>query len=59
VLHRLDPSPSLAVELPVLIAASAAATVTRYVALRAWVFARGPRVDPHCPERPALDGAGR
>lgn len=58
-LHRLAPAPSLAVELSVLIAASAAATVTRYVALRAWVFARGPRIEPHCPERPALDRAGR
>ena len=39
VLHRLDTHPSRAVELAVLIAASAAATVTRYVALRSWVFA--------------------
>ncbi len=39
VLHRLDAGPSRAVELAVLIAASAAATVTRYVALRSWVFA--------------------
>ena len=39
VLHRLDATPSRAVELAVLIAASAAATVTRYVALRSWVFA--------------------
>ena len=39
VLHRLDATPSRVVELAVLIAASAAATVTRYVALRSWVFA--------------------
>jgi putative flippase GtrA len=40
VLHDIDPDPSRAVELAVLIAASAGATVTRYVALRSWVFAR-------------------
>jgi glycosyltransferase involved in cell wall biosynthesis len=39
VLQRLDHTPSRALELAVLIAASACATVTRYVALRAWVFA--------------------
>ena len=43
VLHALDPSPGRAVELVVLIAASVAATVTRYVALRTWVFARATR----------------
>ena len=40
-LHRLDPSPARAVELAVLVVAGAAATITRYVALRTWVFARG------------------
>jgi glycosyltransferase involved in cell wall biosynthesis len=40
VLHTLDASPARAVELAVLIAASICATVTRYVALRSWVFAR-------------------
>ena len=40
VLHRLEPAPSRAVELAVLIAAGAVATATRYVALRSWVFAR-------------------
>jgi glycosyltransferase involved in cell wall biosynthesis len=40
VLHGLDPSPARAVELAVLVAASLVATVTRYVALRTWVFAR-------------------
>jgi putative flippase GtrA len=40
VLHGLDSSPARWVELVVLIAASLAATVTRYVAFRTWVFAR-------------------
>ena len=40
VLHALAPDPSRAVELAVLIAASVCATVTRFVALRSWVFAR-------------------
>jgi glycosyltransferase involved in cell wall biosynthesis len=39
-LHRFDPSPAPGVELAVLIVAGAAATITRYVALRTWVFAR-------------------
>jgi putative flippase GtrA len=43
VLHGIDGSPPRAVELTVLVAASAAATVTRYVALRSWVFARARR----------------
>src|SRR5205823_6187365 len=43
VLHGLDAHPARAVELAVLIAASAAATVTRYVALRSWVFATAHR----------------
>jgi putative flippase GtrA len=43
VLHGIDRSPARAVELTVLVAASAAATVTRYVALRSWVFARARR----------------
>ena len=40
VLHALDAAPSRIVELSVLIAAAVCATVTRYVALRSWVFAR-------------------
>ena len=40
VLHGLDSSPARWVELGVLVAASLVATVTRYVALRTWVFAR-------------------
>jgi putative flippase GtrA len=39
-LHGLDPAPARGVELAVLIVASTAATVTRFVALRSWVFAR-------------------
>jgi len=46
VLHGLDASPPRAVELAVLVAASLVATVTRYVALRTWVFARRRRHHP-------------
>jgi hypothetical protein len=41
VLHNLDRAPSRALELAVLVSASAAATITRYLALRTWVFAGG------------------
>jgi glycosyltransferase involved in cell wall biosynthesis len=47
VLARLDRHPSRLLEVIVLVVASAFATVSRYVALRSWVFARGqgrPRV---------------
>jgi putative flippase GtrA len=40
VLHGLDASPARAVELAVLVTSSLVATVTRYVALKTWVFAR-------------------
>jgi putative flippase GtrA len=40
VLARLDPHRSRLVEVTVLVIASAFATVSRYVALRSWVFAR-------------------
>jgi putative flippase GtrA len=46
VLHAVsgrDPGPSRAMELSVLIAASLVATVTRYVALKTWVFAGAKR----------------
>ena len=43
VLQGLDPDPGRALDLAVLIAAGVCATVTRYVALRSWVFARGGR----------------
>ncbi|MDA0183968.1 bifunctional glycosyltransferase family 2/GtrA family protein [Solirubrobacter phytolaccae] len=40
VLHGLDSTPARWLELAVLVAASLTATITRYVALRTWVFAR-------------------
>ncbi|HWT26150.1 MAG TPA: glycosyltransferase, partial [Solirubrobacteraceae bacterium] len=49
-LHGIDPAPARAVEVAVLVVASACATVSRYVALRWWVFARGERAAP-APER--------
>jgi len=39
-LHRLAPDAARAVEVAVLVTANVAATVVRFVALRAWVFAR-------------------
>jgi 4-amino-4-deoxy-L-arabinose transferase-like glycosyltransferase len=39
VLHGIDATPARAVELATLIAASTAATVTRYLGLKTWVFA--------------------
>jgi len=39
-LLAIDPSPARAVEVTVLVIASVLATVSRYVALRTWVFAR-------------------
>jgi putative flippase GtrA len=44
VLHGLDPRPARALELAVLVVAGICATVTRYVALKTWVFARRRRV---------------
>jgi hypothetical protein len=38
VLHALDGAPARWLELGVLVAATLTATVTRYVALRTWVF---------------------
>jgi glycosyltransferase involved in cell wall biosynthesis len=49
VLHGLDATPSRGVELAVLVAASLAATVTRYVALRTWVFTHRRRHPPTTP----------
>ena len=40
VLHGIDATPPRALELAVLVAGSLLATVTRYVALKTWVFAR-------------------
>ena len=39
VLHGVDAAPAQAVELAVLVVAGLAATVTRYIAMRTWVFA--------------------
>ncbi len=39
VMHGIDPNPPRAIELGVLVAASAAATISRFIALRTWVFA--------------------
>jgi putative flippase GtrA len=52
VLHGLDADPSGAVELAVLVAATLVATVTRYVALRTWVFTRRHRTQPAPAEPP-------
>ncbi len=54
VLHGLAATPPRAVELAVLIAASLVATVTRYVALRSWVFARARRA-PAAPAAAPLE----
>jgi putative flippase GtrA len=66
VLHGIDATPVRAVEVAVLVAASAAATVTRYVALRSWVFAHRrrpllpePLPEPMATDRPALERASR
>ncbi len=61
VLHGLAASPPRALELAVLIVASTAATITRYVALRSWVFAhahRAPAASPSPLDAPALQRAG-
>jgi glycosyltransferase involved in cell wall biosynthesis len=56
VLHGLSPHPSRGLELAVLVVASTAATVTRYVALRTWVFARRQHRTPTTPA-PTTQGA--
>jgi hypothetical protein len=59
-LHRIDARPPRAIELAVLVVAGALATVSRYVALRSWVFAatrRGHRVA--AADTPALEPSGR
>jgi putative flippase GtrA len=61
VLHGLVASPPRALELAVLIVASTAATITRYVGLRSWVFAharRAPAASPSPLDAPALQRAG-
>jgi glycosyltransferase involved in cell wall biosynthesis len=54
VLHGLNATPARALELAVLVAAGSVATITRYIALRTWVFARARRAAPAHLERPAL-----
>ena len=49
VLHGLDPNPSRAMRARRAVAASLTATVTRYVAMRTWVFARRAPPDPSRP----------
>jgi glycosyltransferase involved in cell wall biosynthesis len=56
VLHGLSPHPSRGLELAVLVVASTAATVTRYVALRTCVFARRQHRTPTTPA-PTTQGA--
>jgi putative flippase GtrA len=59
-LHRIDARPPRAVELAVLVAAGALATVSRYIALRSWVFAAARRERRVAAvERPALEPSGR
>jgi hypothetical protein len=56
VLHGLVAHPVQALELGVLVLATATATMTRYVALGTWVFARRRSPAPAAPpvEQPAL-----
>jgi glycosyltransferase involved in cell wall biosynthesis len=59
-LHRIDARPPRFVELAVLVAASGLATVSRYIALRSWVFAASRRRQRVAGvERPALEPSGR
>ena len=57
-LHGMDPTPTHAVELAVLVLANATATVTRYVALRTWVFRRGQRAERAMKATSASSSAG-
>jgi glycosyltransferase involved in cell wall biosynthesis len=57
VLHGLNATPPHALELAVLVAASTVATVTRYIALRTWVFARARRAPASHLDRPARQPA--
>jgi putative flippase GtrA len=54
VLHGLDPNPSRALQVAVLFVATMTATVTRYIAMRSWVFSRQRRA-----ARPSLDLVSR
>jgi glycosyltransferase involved in cell wall biosynthesis len=59
-LHRVDAHPPRFVELAVLVAASVLATVSRYIALRSWVFAAARRrARVAGVERAAVESAAR
>jgi glycosyltransferase involved in cell wall biosynthesis len=59
-LHRIDARPPRLVELGVLVVASALATVSRYIALRSWVFAAAWRRRRVAGVEPAaLEASGR
>ncbi|MFZ0042061.1 MAG: dolichyl-phosphate beta-glucosyltransferase [Solirubrobacteraceae bacterium] len=51
-LQGLDPRAPRLLEVAVLVSASVLATITRYGALRAWVFARGPQLGPNLETAP-------
>jgi glycosyltransferase involved in cell wall biosynthesis len=57
-LHELDAAPSQTLELGVLLAAGFTATVTRYVAMRTWVFAHGRHTVNPALDNPALERTG-
>jgi putative flippase GtrA len=59
VLHGLDPHPARVLELAVLVVASTVATVTRYVALSTWVFARAQRTSRPAAGSTPVPGAER
>ena len=56
-LHAIDSTPTRMLETGVLVVASAAATVTRYVGLRSWVFARRRRLPANAELPGASSGA--
>jgi putative flippase GtrA len=58
VLHGIDATPPRGLELTVLVAGSLIATVTRYVVLKTWVFARRHREAAAQPAPLAQDGSG-
>jgi glycosyltransferase involved in cell wall biosynthesis len=57
VLQRVDPHPARLLELAVLVLAGALATVSRYIALRTWVFARRSAKAKGATPRPAMTAA--
>jgi glycosyltransferase involved in cell wall biosynthesis len=57
ILHAIDPSAGGALQVAVLVVASAFATATRYVALRTWVFARRGTMPPWAETRQARSTA--